>query len=142
MLSDDAARAPVWGLNSKLKLSRPAAVKTGTSNDWRDAWAVGYTPYVTVGVWTGNNNNEPTKKVESLTGGGVIWHNIMEELFATPPFQRLLAPLPSRWTAADRLYETLVAGAQTNLSVAGTVQCLPRRIVCTGHARVERDPCL
>ncbi|MGB9752462.1 MAG: glycosyl transferase [Roseiflexus castenholzii] len=91
MLSDDAARAPVWGLNSKLKLSRPAAVKTGTSNDWRDAWAVGYTPYVTVGVWTGNNNNEPTKKVESLTGGGVIWHNIMEELFANPKFQRLLA---------------------------------------------------
>ncbi len=91
MLSDDTARAPVWGLNSKLKLSRPAAVKTGTSNDWRDAWAVGYTPYVTVGVWTGNNNNEPTKKVESLTGGGVIWHNIMEELFANPKFQRLLA---------------------------------------------------
>ncbi|MCS6938552.1 MAG: transglycosylase domain-containing protein [Roseiflexus sp.] len=95
MLSDDTARAPIWGLNSKLKLSRPAAVKTGTSNDWRDAWAVGYTPYVTVGVWTGNNNNEPTKKVESLTGGGVIWHNIMEELFANPKFQRLLAePYP------------------------------------------------
>lgn len=91
MLSDDTARTPVWGLNSKLKLSRPAAVKTGTSNDWRDAWAVGYTPYVTVGVWTGNNNNEPTAKVESLTGGGVIWHNIMEELFANPRYQQLLA---------------------------------------------------
>ena len=96
MLSDDTARQPVWGLNSKLKLSRPAAVKTGTSNDWRDAWAVGYTPFVTVGVWTGNNNNEPTSKVESLTGGGVIWHNIMEELFTQPKFQALLAtPYPS-----------------------------------------------
>lgn len=95
ILSDDTARAPVWGLNSKLKLSRPAAVKTGTSNDWRDAWAVGYTPYVTVGVWTGNNNNEPTAKVESLTGGGVIWHNIMEELFANPAYEQLLAePYP------------------------------------------------
>ncbi|HEU5090328.1 MAG TPA: penicillin-binding transpeptidase domain-containing protein, partial [Roseiflexaceae bacterium] len=40
ILSDDKAREPVWGLDSKLKLSRPAAVKTGTSNDWRDAWAV------------------------------------------------------------------------------------------------------
>jgi len=96
MLSDDRGGEPVWGLNSKLKLSRPAAVKTGTSNDWRDAWAVGYTPYVTVGVWTGNNNNEPTAKVESLTGGGVIWHNIMEELFANPRFSRLLAePYPN-----------------------------------------------
>jgi membrane peptidoglycan carboxypeptidase len=97
MLSDDRAREPVWGLNSKLKLSRPAAVKTGTSNDWRDAWAVGYTPYVTVGVWTGNNNNEETAKVESLTGGGVIWHNVMEELFANPRYQQLLAePFPAR----------------------------------------------
>lgn len=91
MLSDDKARQPVWGLNSKLKLSRPSAVKTGTSNDWRDAWAVGFTPYVTVGVWTGNNNNEPTAKVESLTGGGIIWHNVMEELFANAKFEKLLA---------------------------------------------------
>jgi len=96
ILSDDKARAPVWGLNSKLKLSRPAAVKTGTTNDWKDAWAVGYTPYVTVGVWTGNNNNEETAKVESLTGGGIIWHNVMEELFANPKFERLLAePYPN-----------------------------------------------
>ncbi len=95
MLSDDKAREPIWGLNSKLKLSRPAAVKTGTSNDWRDAWAVGYTPYVTVGVWTGNNNNEETAKVESLTGGGVIWHNVMEELFSNPRYQKLLSePFP------------------------------------------------
>ena len=90
MLSDDKAREPVWGLGSKLQLTRPAAVKTGTSNDWRDAWAVGYTPYVTVGVWTGNNNNEATARVESLTGGGVIWHNIMEEMFADPYFEALL----------------------------------------------------
>jgi len=91
ILSDDTARAPIWGLNSKLKLSRTAAVKTGTSNDWRDAWTVGYTPYVTVGVWSGNNNNEPTAKVESLTGGGIIWHNVMEELFKTPKYAQVLA---------------------------------------------------
>jgi peptidoglycan glycosyltransferase len=90
ILSDDQARRPIWGLNSKLKLSRPAAVKTGTTNDWKDAWAVGYTPYVTVGVWTGNNNNEETAKVESISGGGVIWHNVMEELFK-PRWQPLLA---------------------------------------------------
>ena len=97
MMNDDQARQPLWGLNSKLKLSRPAAVKTGTTNDWRDAWALGYTPYVTVGVWTGNNNNEETEKVESLTGGGVIWHNVMEGLFADPDFEAILAePYDSR----------------------------------------------
>ncbi|HEY3231926.1 MAG TPA: transglycosylase domain-containing protein [Roseiflexaceae bacterium] len=96
ILSDDNARKPIWGLNSKLKLSRPAAVKTGTTNDWKDAWAVGFTPYVTVGVWTGNNNNEETAKVESISGGGVIWHNVMEELFHNPKFERLLAePYPA-----------------------------------------------
>jgi membrane peptidoglycan carboxypeptidase len=91
IMSDDKAREPIWGLNSKLKLSRPAAVKTGTSNDWRDAWTAGFTPYVTVGVWSGNNNNEPTAKVESLTGGGVIWHNVMEELFNTPKYMQELS---------------------------------------------------
>ncbi|MBC8074996.1 MAG: transglycosylase domain-containing protein, partial [Chloroflexales bacterium] len=97
MMSDDAARKAIWGLDSKLKLTRPAAVKTGTSNDWRDAWTLGFTPYVTVGVWSGNNNNEPTEKVESLAGGGIIWHNIMEELFANPRYGALLAaPFPAQ----------------------------------------------
>ncbi|GAB4442247.1 MAG: transglycosylase domain-containing protein [Chloroflexi bacterium OHK40] len=99
MLSDDRARQAVWGLGSPLKLSLPAAVKTGTTNDWRDAWAAGYTPFVTVGVWTGNNNNEPTARVESLTGGGIIWRNVMEELFVwareRPRYRALFAaPFP------------------------------------------------
>jgi membrane peptidoglycan carboxypeptidase len=99
MLSDDNARAAVWGLNSPLRLSLPAAVKTGTTNDWRDAWAAGYTPFVTVGVWTGNNNNEPTAQVESLSGGGIIWRNVMEEIFVwineNPRYQELFAePFP------------------------------------------------
>ena len=108
MMSDDRARAPVWGLNSQLKLSLPAAVKTGTSNDWRDAWAAGFTPFVTVGVWTGNNNNEPTEHVESLTGGGIIWHNVMEEIFVwiknKPRYRTLFAepfgglPIPTEFT--------------------------------------------
>ncbi len=112
MLSDDKARQPIWGLNSALKLSQPAAVKTGTSEDWRDAWTVGYTPYVTVGVWSGNNNNEPTFKVESIQSGGAIWHDIMEELFVwinqQPGYRQLFSepfngPLPVNFTLPDNV---------------------------------------
>src|SRR5205823_2023457 len=58
ILKDNAARSPAFGVNSVLKLSRPAAVKTGTTNDSRDNWTVGYTADgLVVGVWVGNNNN-------------------------------------------------------------------------------------
>jgi peptidoglycan glycosyltransferase len=106
MLSDDRARQAIWGLNSQLNLSQPAAVKTGTSEDWRDAWTVGYTPFVTVGVWSGNNNNEPTARVESLQGGGIIWRNVMEELFTwidgQPTYRELFsAPFPDNTLLQD-----------------------------------------
>jgi peptidoglycan glycosyltransferase len=89
-MGDNAARTPLFGRNNPLNLSRPSHAKTGTTEDFRDAWAVGYTPYVTVGVWTGNNNNEKTDKVESTVGGGVIWNRIMETLFKDPELERLL----------------------------------------------------
>ncbi len=114
ILSDDRARAPVWGLNSPLQLSQPSAVKTGTTNDYRDAWTLGYTPFVTVGVWSGNNNNEPTAEVESLTGGGIIWRNVMEDIFIRireqPKYQQLFAsPFPDGVIQTNfRLPETLV----------------------------------
>lgn len=66
------------GTGKKAQLpNRPAAGKTGTTNDWRDAWFVGYTPQITTGVWVGNDASEPMKKV---TGGSVpatIWHDFM-----------------------------------------------------------------
>ncbi len=106
MMSDDQARAPLWGLGTALEVSRPAAVKTGTSENWVDAWTLGFTPYVTVGVWTGNNNNEPTYRVESLEGGGYIWHNVMEDIFKLidqkPKYKRLFSePFPNQELPED-----------------------------------------
>lgn len=91
MISDNEARRPIFGLNSILKLSQPSAVKTGTTNDFRDAWASGFTPFVTVTVWTGNNNNEQTAQVESTQGGGVIWARTMEAIFANEKIMNRLA---------------------------------------------------
>jgi membrane peptidoglycan carboxypeptidase len=79
IMSDNEARLPAFGQGNVLELSRPAAVKTGTTNDNRDAWSVGYTPQIVTGVWVGNNNNSPMG--DDVTGGSAaapIWHAIME----------------------------------------------------------------
>ncbi len=78
ILSDDDARAPSFGRNSVLKLSRPAAVKTGTTTDWRDNWTVGYTPDLVGGVWVGNADNTPMRGVSGVSGAGPIWRDVME----------------------------------------------------------------
>ncbi|NJN67276.1 MAG: penicillin-binding protein [Chloroflexaceae bacterium] len=79
MLSDTQARWPMFGRGNVMELpdGRPAAVKTGTSNDWRDSWAIGYTPDVTVGVWVGNNDNTPMHEVAGANGAALIWRDIM-----------------------------------------------------------------
>lgn len=86
ILSDNAARAPVFGENSMLRLSRPAAAKTGTTTDWRDNWTVGYTPDVVVGVWVGNADGAPMMRISGVTGAAPIWHDVMEAaLEGVPP---------------------------------------------------------
>ncbi len=91
ILSDDTARAPSFGRGSVLRLSRPAAVKTGTTTNWRDNWTVGYTPELVTGVWVGNADNSPMEQVSGITGAGPIWHDFMETaLLGRPerPFSR------------------------------------------------------
>lgn len=78
ILADEAARAPAFGDDSALNLSRPAAVKTGTTNDNRDSWTVGYTPQIVTGVWVGNNNNHSMNDITGSTGAAPIWQAIME----------------------------------------------------------------
>lgn len=78
MLSDAPARLPEYPLNSPLSFSGyDVAVKTGTTNDTRDAWVIGYTPSLALGVWTGNNDN--SKMVKSVAGfiAAPMWHEAM-----------------------------------------------------------------
>ncbi|PWH17133.1 MAG: hypothetical protein DDG58_08385, partial [Ardenticatenia bacterium] len=82
ILADNEARTPLFGANSPLRLSRPAAAKTGTTNDFRDSWTVGYTPDVVVGVWVGNADNRPTRGLSGLDGAAPIWHAMMERIVA------------------------------------------------------------
>jgi 1A family penicillin-binding protein len=78
ILADNEARTPTFGANSVLKLSFPSAAKTGTTNDYRDSWTMGYSPDLVTGVWVGNSDNTPMGGVGGSGGAGLIWHDFME----------------------------------------------------------------
>lgn len=93
ILADNQARQTAFGAASPLQLSRPAAVKTGTTNDNRDAWTVGYTPELVTGVWVGNNNNASMgDDVSGSTGAAPIWHAIMEYALQDQPVRGWARP--------------------------------------------------
>lgn len=92
VLSDDRARVPTFGEGSVLALSRPAAVKTGTTTDFRDNWTVGYTPQVAVGVWVGNADGTSMGSVSGVEGAAPVWRGVMELLHRRLPVQPFVEP--------------------------------------------------
>lgn len=96
VLSDEQARAPSYGSRSALYFeNRPVAVKTGTTNDYRDVWVVGYTPSVVVGMWGGNNDNTPIDKRVAGFVLAPIWRKAMLEAFGTSSIEYFPEPLPN-----------------------------------------------
>lgn len=90
ILADPHARAKSFGVGSVLQMPFPAAVKTGTSSDFRDTWTVGFTRDYTVGVWVGNFDGSAMRGVSGVTGAGPLWNRIMLHLYERrddpPPF--------------------------------------------------------
>ncbi|BAY48030.1 penicillin-binding protein 1C [Scytonema sp. HK-05] len=80
MLSDRHARATAFGVDSVLSLPFPAAVKTGTSSNFRDTWTVGFTTDYTVATWVGNFDGDPMRQVSGVTGAAPLWNRIMLHL--------------------------------------------------------------
>ena len=78
ILSDQKARIPAFGTDPVINLPFTAAVKTGTTNDFRDNWTLGYTPDLAVGVWVGNADYTPMQNTTGLTGAAPIWASIMK----------------------------------------------------------------
>jgi len=93
ILSDNEARAPMFGYNSQLYFpDYQVAAKTGTTNNYRDAWTIGYTPNIAVGVWVGNNNNAEMAQKPSITIAGPIWRAFMIEALAKFPNESFVPP--------------------------------------------------
>ncbi|MEI7765236.1 MAG: transglycosylase domain-containing protein, partial [bacterium] len=92
VLSDNTARIPTFGANSPLVVpGSTVAVKTGTTNNNKDAWTIGYTPSIVVGVWAGNNDNKPMKKGGSAVAGP-IWNKFITEALKKVPNDKFEKP--------------------------------------------------
>ena len=96
VLSDNPARAAAFGINSHLQLgSRPVAAKTGTTQEFRDGWTIGYTPSLAAGVWTGNNDNSPMgKNSPGAATAAPIWNAFMRQALANTPIEQFVKPEP------------------------------------------------
>ncbi|KKR70517.1 MAG: Penicillin-binding protein, 1A family [Candidatus Nomurabacteria bacterium GW2011_GWB1_40_7] len=92
ILSDEEARQPTFGIHSALYVpGKEVAVKTGTTNSNKDAWIIGYTPSLAVGVWAGNNENTPMKKGGAAMAGP-IWNKFMGEALKNLPNESFEEP--------------------------------------------------
>ncbi len=96
ILTDNNARAYVFGSKSPLILpDRVVAAKTGTTNEWRDGWALGYTPSIAVGVWAGNNDNTKMKAgADGVFVAAPIWNSYMQKVLKGQPAETFKKPQP------------------------------------------------
>ncbi|MFA6171377.1 MAG: transglycosylase domain-containing protein [Patescibacteria group bacterium] len=98
ILSDNNARSYIFSPSNYLTLGgRPVAAKTGTTNDYRDAWTLGFTPSIVTGVWVGNNNNSPMKRgADGSVVAAPIWNAYMKRVLGDTPVEYFKAPDPVR----------------------------------------------
>jgi 1A family penicillin-binding protein len=95
ILSDNKARAPAFGEHSYLYFpGRDVAVKTGTTNDYRDAWIIGYTPEIAVGAWAGNNDNSPMEKKVAGFIVAPMWNAFMSKVLKNISGHEFKKPSP------------------------------------------------
>lgn len=93
ILSDNAARTPAYGANSPLYVAtRDVAVKTGTSNDYKDAWILGYTPNIVIGAWVGNNDSSPMEKKVAGLIVSPLWRELMDRVIPSLAYESFIEP--------------------------------------------------
>ncbi len=97
VISDNSARSTAFGSNSPLQLgSRPVAAKTGTTQEYRDGWTMGFTPTLAAGVWVGNNDNSPmAKNAAGVATAAPIWNSFMRQALDGTPIEQFVKPQPA-----------------------------------------------
>ncbi len=152
ILSDDGARSDVFGPGSLLNIKgHTVAVKTGTTDDKRDNYAIGFTPSLTVGVWVGNSNNEKMNPyvASGITGATPIWNRFFTEYLKDKPAEKFDTPETVKKITVDRLTGMLPESESETRSewfVKGSEPTAKsnwyKRIeVCKVDGRVANDGC-
>ena len=92
ILSDNVARTPLWGANSQINFpNRDVAAKSGSTNNFRDAWIMGYAPNIAVGAWAGNNDNQSMYGLSGLITSP-MWREVMDVALAKLPEENFVQP--------------------------------------------------
>ena len=121
ILADPLARARTFGTDSVLATRFWTAVKTGTSKDMRDNWAVGYSQRYTVGVWVGNASGAPMWDVSGTSGAAPVWAAVMNHLHRLEPSR---APTPPAGLVQSRVVFDGLEAARHEWFITGTEQSL------------------
>ncbi|MFZ2522023.1 MAG: PBP1A family penicillin-binding protein [Minisyncoccia bacterium] len=122
ILSDNVARTPLYGANSVLYFPGvDVAVKTGTTNNYKDAWIIGYTPSVVVGTWAGNNDNTSMAKKVSGLIVAPMWRAFMDEVLKTVPNETFTRPEKEDSFELKPVLRGRWQGGISNLIQGGTI---------------------
>jgi 1A family penicillin-binding protein len=105
IMADNDARGFIFGPSSPLVLpDRPVAAKTGTTQLWKDGWAVGFTPSLVAGIWTGNNNSAPMRQgADGVVTAAPIWNQFMREALKGTPVEQFKEPAGIQHVYVDSL---------------------------------------
>ncbi len=151
ILSDEEARAPEFGRSDLLSFPYPAAVKTGTSSDWRDNWAFGFTEDWTVGVWVGAAGGGSMDRVSGTAGALRVMRRVLDYAHSTVPTTAVhddpVAAMPGRFPAPDGFERRRICALS---GMRARPQCPdqilewslkddPQDLVCDWHRMVEID---
>jgi penicillin-binding protein 1C len=121
ILTDNEARAMIFSRQNlfgqtQQTLGRPTAAKSGTTNDFRDIWTMGFTTDVAIGVWVGNTRNDPLAEMDGIQGAGPIWAQLMIDMHTRPEFMELLRgpdgqPMPEQFPRPAGIVDGVVCEA-------------------------------
>ena len=124
ILSDRSARSRTFGLENALSTRIWTAVKTGTSKDMRDNWAVGYSDRYTVGVWVGNASGLPMWDVSGVTGAAPVWQEVMQYLHGRDQLRQQIPQKPAGVVQQEISYADKIEAPRQEYFLSGTEQSL------------------